>query len=167
MERKQISFKVKKAIFERDRYRCVCCGATNKDKQLEVDHIIPVSREGTNDFDNLATLCISCNRGKSDELIRINAIKNKLTEYLDKIQAENNRKNLEKLRDDHKEIEEPIIFRTSVKLKEMKEHLEKQLPQELQAIRAFYFDKLKKGELIIEDTPQPNSEPKGSTHNFG
>ena len=31
-----------------------------------VDHIVPVSKGGTNDLDNLVTACEQCNLGKSD-----------------------------------------------------------------------------------------------------
>lgn len=52
-------------VFVRDNYRCVECGATNKETTLEIDHIIPVSKGGTNDISNLQTLCKACNRAKS------------------------------------------------------------------------------------------------------
>lgn len=45
-------------VFERDSYRCVHCG-THID--LCVDHIKPESKGGGLDFDNLQTLCRSCN----------------------------------------------------------------------------------------------------------
>ena len=43
---------------------CVACGT---DERLQVDHIIPVSRGGTNDLDNLQMLCKSCNASKRDK----------------------------------------------------------------------------------------------------
>ena len=43
---------------------CVRCGATER---LEVDHIVPVSRGGTNEIDNLQMLCKSCNASKRDK----------------------------------------------------------------------------------------------------
>jgi len=53
-------------ILTRDHYRCVCCGRAAEDGvKLEVDHIIPVSRGGTNQPKNLRTLCTECNRGKA------------------------------------------------------------------------------------------------------
>lgn len=57
------------AILERDSFSCQLCGATAKESRLEIDHKIPVSRGGTNDPENLWTLCMPCNRGKGAELL--------------------------------------------------------------------------------------------------
>ncbi len=46
-------------ILARDRRRCRYCGA----KATEVDHIIPVTRGGTDHPDNLAASCWDCNHG--------------------------------------------------------------------------------------------------------
>ena len=51
----------RRAVFERDAYRCVQCGSY---RSLEVDHIYPVSRGGTADIENLQTLCRDCNAAK-------------------------------------------------------------------------------------------------------
>lgn len=40
---------------------CLKCGST---KNIEIDHVVPLSRGGTNLFDNLQPLCKSCNSGK-------------------------------------------------------------------------------------------------------
>lgn len=56
--KKKISHRLQKAVFERDAYRCLNC-ETHLD--LSVDHIIPESKGGTLDMDNLQTLCRSCN----------------------------------------------------------------------------------------------------------
>ncbi len=53
-------------ILTRDHHRCVCCGRGAEDGvKLEVDHILPVSKGGTNHPNNLRTLCTACNRGKA------------------------------------------------------------------------------------------------------
>ena len=55
-------------VLKRDGYRCKICGVSaNEGARLEVDHIIPISKGGKTVIDNLQTLCMSCNRGKSDK----------------------------------------------------------------------------------------------------
>ncbi len=46
-------------------YRCVRCF---KKKKLSVDHIIPLSKGGTNYISNLQPLCKSCNSAKRDRI---------------------------------------------------------------------------------------------------
>lgn len=46
--------------------RCLCCGEI---KPLAIDHIIPLSKGGTNTLDNLQPLCKSCNSKKRDKTI--------------------------------------------------------------------------------------------------
>ena len=54
-------------VFKRDNYTCVECGARKEDgATLHVDHKIPVSKGGTDELDNLQTLCSDCNLNKSD-----------------------------------------------------------------------------------------------------
>lgn len=62
--RRGISLKLRYIIFQRDGSRCRLCGRSSEETTLEVDHIHPVVRGGTNDLDNLRTLCRECNRGK-------------------------------------------------------------------------------------------------------
>lgn len=52
----------RQAALNRDRHRCVTCGAT---RDLQVDHIVPVSQGGTEDLTNLRTLCGRCHRSKT------------------------------------------------------------------------------------------------------
>lgn len=47
-------------------YRCLCCG---KKKKLTADHVIPISRGGTNTIDNIQPLCATCNSSKNDKTI--------------------------------------------------------------------------------------------------
>lgn len=55
-------------VFFRDNYKCVECGASNKDSILHIDHIIPVSKGGDNIESNLQTLCKECNLAKRDTI---------------------------------------------------------------------------------------------------
>mgnify|MGYP001036219271 FL=1 len=47
--------------------RCALCGITKNDSPLDVDHIIPRSRGGSNDICNLQVLCAKCNRTKGNK----------------------------------------------------------------------------------------------------
>jgi hypothetical protein len=69
MERIALSKKLRFNVFKRDLFTCQYCGSTPPGAVLEVDHMHPVSKGGSNDIDNLITACFSCNRGKSDGLI--------------------------------------------------------------------------------------------------
>lgn len=40
---------------------------SNNEKVLHADHIIPVSQGGTDEMDNLQTLCEKCNLAKSNK----------------------------------------------------------------------------------------------------
>ncbi len=60
-QKARISMSIRKQVFERDAYRCKHCGTW---KDLTVDHIIPESKGGALDLDNLQTLCRSCNSKK-------------------------------------------------------------------------------------------------------
>lgn len=61
-----ISGTLRYEILKRARFRCELCGASADVRALEVDHIIPRSRGGTDDLDNLQALCYQCNAMKRD-----------------------------------------------------------------------------------------------------
>lgn len=57
------------AIYLRDNFRCVYCGknlARCAAKLRTLDHVIPVTKNGTNEADNLCTACKKCNDAKGD-----------------------------------------------------------------------------------------------------
>jgi len=64
--RKAIPDDVKLLVWSRDRGACVRCGAT---KGLHFDHVIPLSRGGSDEADNVQLLCRSCNLAKGDRLV--------------------------------------------------------------------------------------------------
>jgi rubredoxin len=65
IKRKPIKPSLRFEILKRDDYRCQMCGVNAKDgATLEIDHIHPVSKGGTNELDNLQVLCRDCNAGK-------------------------------------------------------------------------------------------------------
>ena len=59
--REYIPDRVKIFVWKRDGGRCVNCGSRER---LEFDHIIPVSKGGSNTARNLQLLCERCNRSK-------------------------------------------------------------------------------------------------------
>lgn len=46
---------------------CLACGDVNQ--MVTIDHIVPVSKGGTNSIDNLQPLCGSCNSSKADKTV--------------------------------------------------------------------------------------------------
>lgn len=55
-------------VLRRDGYTCTYCGSNGSGVELEIDHIIPVSKGGSNHIANLTTACRSCNQSKSNKL---------------------------------------------------------------------------------------------------
>ena len=68
-QRSAMTNDLREAIKKRDNYTCCLCGNsvyTEPNLLLEVDHIIPVSKGGKTEANNLQTLCWRCNRRKSN-----------------------------------------------------------------------------------------------------
>ncbi len=63
--RERILDEVKIAVWRRDNGCCVRCGSR---ENLEYDHIIPISRGGSNTLRNIELLCERCNRIKSNKI---------------------------------------------------------------------------------------------------
>jgi hypothetical protein len=65
-----VSMSTRFGILQRDQFRCRLCGHGADDGAvLEIDHIVPVSKGGSNRVTNLWTLCFECNRSKSARLL--------------------------------------------------------------------------------------------------
>lgn len=64
-KREPIPEEVRIAVWRRDEAKCVKCGSQEK---LEYDHIIPVSKGGSNTIRNVQLLCEACNRSKQDKI---------------------------------------------------------------------------------------------------
>jgi hypothetical protein len=64
LETKQVTPKRRYEVLVRDEHTCQSCGAKAPNTLLQVDHIFPRSLGGSNDLENLQTLCVICNIGK-------------------------------------------------------------------------------------------------------
>jgi 5-methylcytosine-specific restriction endonuclease McrA len=53
-------------LYERDEYRCQYCHKRFPEKELTLDHVVPVVRGGKKTWENIATACIRCNQRKGD-----------------------------------------------------------------------------------------------------
>lgn len=58
--------KLRQEIYERDNYICQYCGTdlSEQSRNLSIDHVIPLTKGGSHNRDNLATACKSCNLKK-------------------------------------------------------------------------------------------------------
>jgi Tfp pilus assembly protein PilF len=69
LERSKMTQSMRYDVLKRDNFKCKICGRSVKDGiQLHVDHIIPISKGGKTEMNNLQILCNMCNFGKSDKL---------------------------------------------------------------------------------------------------
>ena len=71
LKRQTIPKWVQRAVFFRDRGRCVLCdkdlsGTLNIDNLENYDHIVPLAKNGFNDVSNIQLLCRECNQEKRD-----------------------------------------------------------------------------------------------------
>ena len=106
-ERTLVSKKIRFEVFKRDEFKCAYCGNSPPKVILEIDHIEPVAKGGTNDINNLITACFNCNRGKSKE--RLNKIPPKLFD------------NLEILKTQQEQIKEYRRYINLIKKRELKD----------------------------------------------
>lgn len=61
-----VSGTLKFEVLKRARRYCESCGVSGDEKALEVDHIVPRSKGGSDELSNLQALCYSCNAMKRD-----------------------------------------------------------------------------------------------------
>lgn len=62
-----VSSKIRKEIYLRDKYICQYCGKDFKNDIPELDHIIPKKRGGNDSSNNLVTSCKKCNGYKQNK----------------------------------------------------------------------------------------------------
>ncbi len=68
VERGKVSNKIRFSVYKRDGYRCRYCHASDRFENLEIDHIIPISKGGKSTLNNLQTLCHRCNVEKGNQI---------------------------------------------------------------------------------------------------
>lgn len=67
--KRDINLRLRFTVMQRDNFKCCMCGASpakDPSVELHIDHIIPWSKGGETIIDNLQTLCLKCNLGKSN-----------------------------------------------------------------------------------------------------
>ena len=65
--RQRMPKSLRQKIFKRDGWFCRYC--SSDEGPFHIDHIIPVSKGGTDDEDNLCVACVPCNLSKSDKTL--------------------------------------------------------------------------------------------------
>lgn len=58
-----------KRLLEKQRFKCVYCGGDISGGLHTIEHVIPLSRGGSNGLENIALACRSCNARKGDKLV--------------------------------------------------------------------------------------------------
>jgi len=71
----------RKEIYERDSRKCYICHKELALKEVELDHLIPVAKNGHSGPENLAVSCRFCNRSRgarigTKQLIKLNELRN-------------------------------------------------------------------------------------------
>lgn len=109
-QRRRLTAVAKEKIFIRDKYECQYCGSH---EDLEIDHIIPLSKGGNNEDSNLITACHKCNNLKGDkdikEFFKMIERDNKKLERVSKILDTLEEKEKEKDKEIEKEINDPYV----------------------------------------------------------
>ena len=67
LPRHEVRF-TRKNIYFRDRNKCQYCGKRSATRELNLDHVIPLSRGGKSTWDNVVCCCMECNSRKGNRL---------------------------------------------------------------------------------------------------
>ena len=66
--REWIPREVRCQVAAKANYKCRYCGQSARVVKTHVDHIVPISKGGSDDIDNLCLACEACNLKKSDKV---------------------------------------------------------------------------------------------------
>lgn len=58
-------------VFMRDGFKCKYCGRAPPAVELHVDHVVPISKGGSDDPSNMVASCVDCNFGKRDKVLHV------------------------------------------------------------------------------------------------
>jgi 5-methylcytosine-specific restriction endonuclease McrA len=67
--RKAVAF-TRYNLFLRDGFQCQYCGTKKSVKDLTFDHVVPRSRGGASNFENIVAACAGCNLRKGNKTLR-------------------------------------------------------------------------------------------------
>lgn len=65
--RYEISGTVQQKVWAEDGFKCLYCGAKMGERQMTIDHFIPLEMGGPNDTGNYVTACRRCNKDKGSQ----------------------------------------------------------------------------------------------------
>lgn len=65
--RQEVRF-TRKNIYFRDGNRCQYCGRKSQSRELNLDHVVPLSRGGKSTWENVVCCCFGCNHRKGNRL---------------------------------------------------------------------------------------------------
>lgn len=65
-----ISKEKREQVYRKYNGHCAYCGRPIKKDEMQIDHLVPKARKGTNDITNLMPSCPSCNSLKADKSLR-------------------------------------------------------------------------------------------------
>lgn len=66
---KKLNLKSEFSVFNRDNFSCIYCGKSSIEDsvKLTLDHVIPLSKSGKSDINNIITACKRCNSSKQNK----------------------------------------------------------------------------------------------------
>lgn len=67
-ERRCFSIDEKQQMLKKSNFKCACCGTKLTTETISCEHVLPLSRGGTNDIINMVALCKICNIKKRNML---------------------------------------------------------------------------------------------------
>ena len=97
----RINLRKRQRVKKNSHYTCQVCKLAKSSEELEVDHIIPSSRGGTDEYNNLQALCIDCHIKKTQTEWTTYSYKKKVSLTSPKERLEKLKNYLEQHKDKH------------------------------------------------------------------